>query len=118
MGIAAMIVGALSIYVWTAPPAFLQPEPYAEPAPRQVDAGLRMDLYLQARKVETFRRENGRLPASLEEAGEVEEGVRYERAGGGYRLSATSAGETLVYDSGEPLSDFLGDARSVIMGGA
>lgn len=118
MGIAAMIVGALSIYVWTAPPAFIQPDPYPPPSARQVDAGLRMDIYLQAQQIEKYRQANGSLPASLDEAGEPLEGVEYERAeGDAYRLVASTGGETLVYDSRESAREFLGDAASVVMGG-
>lgn len=119
MGIAAMIVGALSIYVWTAPPGFLQPEPYPEPSALEVNAGLRMDVYLQAQKIERFRRENDRLPATLEEAGEPEDGVIYERTGdASYRLVTTGGPEPVVYTAGEPLGEFLGDAESIILGGS
>lgn len=119
MGIAAMIIGALSIYVWTAPPAFIRPAPYPEQPARQVDAGLRMELFFQAQKIESYREANGRLPDSLHQAGEPQDGVTYERAdGSSYRLVASSGGETLVYDSREPLREFLGDAQSVIMGGS
>jgi hypothetical protein len=74
---------------------------------RLEEAALRMVVYLQAQRVELFRRDRGRLPDALEETGEPLPGVRYERLDSRtFRLHAVGRRDTLLYTSSTPLRAF------------
>ncbi len=113
------VLATVSAYLWFGNPAWLQPDP-PEPLPLLVqDAGLRMEVYLQALRVEEFREREGRLPNTLEEAGDPFSEVGYVRLDGArYRLSLSrfEPDLTVEYDSGQPLGEFLGNAPQLIRG--
>ena len=70
--------------------------------PEIQDASLRLLIYREIVHVEQFRRANGRLPNSLQEAGGGNNGVEYSIEGGGYRLKARNGGIELSYNSNTP----------------
>ncbi len=113
------VLCVVSGYLWLASPGFLRPAP-PRPLPASlVEAGLRVEVALQARRIEAYREREGRLPVSLQEAGNPFTTVRYVREDAqSYRLSADQEGIHVGYSSGESLESFLGDARQVILGGA
>lgn len=115
--LAALILLGLSLWLLLFPPAWLSSAPPQQPVEQEA-ASLRLIVYLQARRIEAYRREHGRLPVDLEEAGPSWELVRYQpRAGGGYTLQASGDRGTVVYDSGEPLEPWAADAFRHIRGG-
>ncbi len=117
---ALAFLSALSVYLWFGNPAWLEPAAPEPQSPAVQDAGLRMEVYLQALRVEEFLKEEGRLPNSLEEAGDPFTQVSYERLDRErYRMSLAGPDFdlTVTYLSTEPLDEFLGNASRVIREG-
>jgi hypothetical protein len=112
------ILTAISAYLWFGAPDWIQPEPPPPPTVQLEEAGLRLNLYLQAMRIERFRTAEGRLPASLVEAGDPISNIEYQRMDEGtYHLSGTSDNMVLGFTSTEPLETLLTDAMAVIRGG-
>ncbi|MGH7659080.1 MAG: hypothetical protein ACREL6_12675 [Gemmatimonadales bacterium] len=111
----AVVLGAFLAWLWVAPPTWLNPPVASPPSPAVQEAGTRYALYLQAQQVERFRREHGRLPATLEEAGEPIRGVEYEVDGdGAWVMLAGPAGAELRLTSADTLDAFLGNSVSLL----
>lgn len=119
-GVVAMVCGVLSVYLWTSPPAFIQPDPFPTATVEQIEAGARLSLYFQARTINFYVRDNGRLPRTLDEAGRVEstEIVYQRQSEQVYQLSIPYGddGSTLTYRSDQDLVEFRGNAMDVLDG--
>ncbi len=118
-GIVAMVCGVLSVYFWTSPPDFLRPDPFPEVTVEQLEAGVRVSLYLQAQRVNRYVEENGQLPTSLEQTGPlIEDDIFYSRnPNGSYELSRSYGdGLRLTYTSDQDLTEFRGNALDVVNG--
>jgi len=117
----AMVCGALSVYVWTNPPEFIQPAPFEPQTAIVDDAALRFAIQLGAGAVDRFRAENGRLPETLGEANPpslVDGSLSYVRLGVDlYELRAFDSGDgdTLTYRSNLDLDAFVGSMRRDIL---
>lgn len=96
----------------------LKPEWFFPPAPLQTpqiqDASLRLQVYREILRVDAFRKAQGRLPASLQEAGGGDSGVQYTGVGGSYSLSASEGGHSVIYQSSTPPETFLGKSYDEI----
>ena len=115
-GALALLV-LISLYLWFGSPEWLSTEGDNPVRPELAAAGVRMEVYLQALRVEDFLAREGRLPSSLAEAGDAFSDVGYERLDGQrYRLAMTGAGKVVSYMSSDSLELFLGDALEVIGG--
>lgn len=111
-------IGALALIVVLAvllvtQPGWLFTKPVQE-SPVLVDASLRVRMFVEIERIEQFRRDSTRLPASLAEAGIPDDGLTYEAGYGSYTLTGTNRGHTLVYSSGTPPETFLGDSYRII----
>ena len=112
------ILTAISAYLWIGPPEWIQPDPPPPPTVQLEEAGLRLNIYLQAMRIERFRTEEGRLPESLIEAGDPIDNIEYQRVGEqDYHLSGTSDNMVLGFSSTEPPETLLSDAMVVIRRG-
>jgi len=106
---------ALAIYVWFGSPAWLQPDPIPEPTLQEERSTLRLVMFLQAQRIELYRRTTGRLPAFLEEAGPPLPGIVYRRLDARtYRLYGHTRRQGLVYTSTEPLTEFLDTGEDLL----
>lgn len=113
------ILTAISAYLWIGPPEWIQPEPPPPPTVQLEEAGLRLNLYLQAMRIERFRTAEGRLPESLAEAGDPIENIDYQRlTQQTYLLSGSSDNMVLGFTSTEPVETLLSDAMVVIRRGS
>ena len=116
------IVGVLAVlaaWLWLLPPAALQPPPPARFTPELEETSVRMDMFVQASRILNYQEENGRLPATAEEAGDPVEGVTYELLDGGrFRLLGGSAGFAHTWDSDDPPDSLLGSAPDIVREGA
>lgn len=103
------VLAAVAVWLWLFPPAPLRiASPPAQPAAEE-EAALRFIMSLQARRLEAFRRVNGRYPSALEEAGPPLPGVGYARLHDDlYQITGTTERLTLTYRSDLPLDDFTG----------
>lgn len=114
----AVVFFAATVWILVARPDVLQPPPPPPPPPQVMSAGLRMDIYVAAVQVLDYQAETGRLPAllvdALEEA-EDGEGLTLESLGGGrFRITGRRGADQASYESTQPLSEFLADARQVL----
>lgn len=83
------------------------------PPPDVREAGLRIAIAIQARRIEDFRDVEHRVPGRPDEAGTPIEGIEYRRVDSAtYELRVPHDGDTLVYHSSQRIEDFVGDAGS------
>jgi len=110
---ATVVLGA---YALVAKPAWLITPPPTPESPVVVEASLRVAMWQQALYVERYRREEGRLPVDLVEAGApTMHGVFYHQVGDGSYLITGSNGQVdLVLRAEESFDEFLGESLQVI----
>jgi hypothetical protein len=111
-------LGVFAVYLLLAPPAWVVMNPIAsQPIEERVD-DLRLAMYMQAMRVDSYMQTHGELPATLEDAGSAIPGVDYIRQGvDRYRLVAAVGEETLLYDSTESAAEWVGEAADALRGG-
>ena len=112
----APVLAGISFWLWVFPPAALQPTPPPEVAIAVQEAGLRMEMSAQLARIQRFVRDNGRLPASLQETEEeLLTGVEYiPLADSTFRLRGNIGGVTIDYLSTQPIEELLQDAVQVV----
>ncbi len=114
----APILAIVSFWLWVFPPEFLQPIPPPEVPVAIQEAGLRIEMYLQLTRIQQYLTDHGRLPAALEDAGEVAEGVSYTPlVGSTFRLLGEVGGVSVEYLSTQPVEDLLANAKEMVSGG-
>jgi hypothetical protein len=115
MWVCAALTLFVAAYLWVEQPEWVFP-PKAPPESMAVkEASLRIGMANAAQHVERYRQRNGRLPASLAEAGAHGDGLAYEPMGAtGWRLVGSNGPARLTLISTEPLSRFLGSSFEVI----
>ena len=109
-------LAALSIWLWAFPPQVLIPAVPTIP-PASMEAGLRMEMFIQLTNIQRYMLETGSLPNRLDEIGERADGVQYTRlADGVFQLSGQTGDITVDYTSTEPEEALLGDAVGIVSG--
>jgi len=110
------MLAGVSFWLWVFPPAALQPTPPPQVPVVVQEAGLRMEMSAQLARIQRFVRDNGRLPASLQETeAELVTGVEYmPLADSTFRLRGVVAGVTIDYVSTQPVEELLQDAVQVV----
>jgi hypothetical protein len=111
-----ILVGVLVLaWIWIGKPEMVfgpgDPEP---PTAEVSEASLRYALYIQQARVEEYATSNGRLPASLVDAGLVEESVSYERRGSTYTLVGVLPTLTIRFERGMDADSFLGSSLQLL----
>ena len=106
------LAGALSFYLWFGNPAWVTPTMPDPVTAERAEAGLRVGMYFEAQKIETFREQTGRLPDTLDELGGTAPAeMTYQRIDARtYRLIGQSRGVTLTFNSDQAIQQFVGDA--------
>ncbi len=111
-------LGVFAVYLLIAPPDWVVMDPIEGPPVAEQEEGLRMAMYLQTQRIETYRIANGSLPEALSDAGSTVVGVDYRRQGqDSYQLVADVGETVLIYDSTESALDFARGADSRMRGG-
>lgn len=101
-----------------AQPEWITGTPPVEESPEVSVASMRLALARERSLVESYYRSNGRLPATLAEAGSSATAIGYRVTGNSnYTLSYRHNGTALELRSSEPLAEFLGNSAAVIMRG-
>ena len=94
MGVTAVLFGAVLAYnarAWN---------PTPPPQPRIVqETSLQVSVLVASQMIESYRRENGRLPASLAEVGLPEDAFTYRTFGDEYEIFASGEDAVVRYDS-------------------
>ena len=108
------LAGAFSFYLWFGQPAWVTPTLPDPVTPEAADAGLRVAMYFQVRRIEEFRTQSGRLPETLQEMGGTPPSeMTYQLVDARtYQLVGQSRGVTLTFNSEEAIQEFVGDAMS------
>lgn len=114
------ILGLLGLgYVWGVRPDWLFSRDRVRTlSPAQADRTLRLGLYLEHHRVMEYRKVQGRVPSTLEEAGDVEEGVEYVPTGDStFQLKAANERLSLELDQSDDPETILdrgtGEERTV-----
>jgi hypothetical protein len=104
-------LAALNLYLWLGDPQWLRFQGPPLPTYQYYQDGYRMAAYLQAERVEEFRRRAGRLPQRVEEVRNPVRGVSYTRVSSSqYQVSAGHGQARVMYDSGQPIGPFVGQS--------
>lgn len=114
-----LILVAVAAYIGLARPAWIfERGAPAEPVSMQ-EASLRLGMAMQFQRIERYRAQSGRLPTTMEEAGPVMPGIRYQaRHPDGFTLTGTNGAVTLTLQSTESLTAFVGNSYELIQGRA
>jgi hypothetical protein len=110
-------LGVLALYLLVFTPDWVTVRPIPAPDPAARVESLRLAMYIQMKQIEAYRIANGRLPATLAEAGTVAPGVDYVPQGTTYLLIATAGETVLRYESSQSADDFVGSAAAKLGGG-
>jgi len=112
-------LSVIAVYLLAFPPRFIVVNPIPVRDPVEEVADLRLAMWFQIQRVETYKLEHGQLPERLADAGSPLEGVEYHRQGANsYQLVASVGQEALVYDSDESAEDFVGTDANKLTGGS
>lgn len=113
-----VLILAFAGYVWLGTPSWVQVERPPGPPPEELESALRLSMYIQVQQIESFRRQNDRIPSSLQEVGPSLSGMHFQRLGrGAYRLTGINDEITLVYSSSQSLAEFVGNSDELLFGG-
>lgn len=109
-----LVVAALVAAAVFRPPWLGLAVPLEEPRAVR-EASLRLAVALEAQRVMRYQREQGHLPATLEEAGPTLTGVTYQPSREGiYEMTARDGDITVLYRSTTSLRDFVGTSYDVV----
>lgn len=103
-------LSVLAAYLLIAPPAFVTLDPIPPPDPATQVEQLRVAMWMQIQRVESYRIQHGVLPEKLSDAGSAVPSVEYRREGSTYQLIGTTGAGALTYHSTESAADFVGPA--------
>ena len=79
------------------------------------DASLRLALAMQVQRIRRYQRANGRLPATLAEAGGAADWIRYERfPPAAFALHGENGAARLTLRSSDSLDAFVGNSFQII----
>ena len=93
-------LGVLAVYLLIAPPAWVVVNPIAPPPDEEVIDHTRTAMYLATSKIDAFQSREGRLPATLAEAGVAgADAIEYTPRGESYVLISLIGEETMSFDS-------------------
>lgn len=111
LSMAAIALALAALLV--AQPAWLFPRPPTE-SPALQEASLRVRIYIETERIERYRRNEGRLPATLLESGGDTTGLKYAQDGRSYTITGENGGIELTYRSTTAAAEFLGNSYDLI----
>lgn len=114
----AVIAVALAAWLLLARPDWVFPPSAPVQSVQQLEAGLRIGLFLEARQVHEFTARTGRPPRTLAEAGVQSSGSAYTlQPDGRWSLEASQQGVRMRVNRDDDLSGFLRPSFTAIRGG-
>ncbi len=109
----AALAIAIVLWLFLAPPDWLPRSVHDDRTVEQRELGLRLVLAAEAERVTSYREAEGKLPASLADAGGDMRSVRFVALDATrFTLSASDGPATVTYESTQPLGALLGGAGS------
>jgi hypothetical protein len=110
------LLAVLAGWAFGTRPEWVFPAPLAAKAPEITAASMRLSLVRERQRVERYREQNGRLPATLAEAGSTIPTIEIATSpDGSYLLRAVEGGTALELHSSENVETFLGNSLQVIL---
>lgn len=110
------LVVAIGVYVGSAQPEWVFRNQAIAESPELTVASMRLSLVRERQRIEAFRLRNGRLPATLAEAGGVATNIEMVvEPGETYVLRTVQNGTALELRSSEALDTFLGNSLQLIL---
>jgi hypothetical protein len=107
-----VLVALANAYVWIAQPVWLVGNVSQLDTPAEREGVLRFRMYVQAQRIEAFRRENGTLPERLNQTGVPFEGISYQRTGpASWELMGELQDIQLLLRSTDSPTEFLAESR-------
>ena len=114
----AVIAVLVAAWLLLARPDWVFPAGTPVQSVQQLEAGLRIGLFLEARQVHDFTSRTGRPPRTLEEAGVPSSGSAYTlQPDGRWSLEASQHGVRMRVNRDDDLSTFLRPSFTAIRGG-
>ncbi|HKJ01270.1 MAG TPA: hypothetical protein VJ997_02410 [Longimicrobiales bacterium] len=111
-------LAVLAVYLLIAPPRWVTVNPIEPPDLASQETSLKVAMYFQAQRIESYRMKNGVAPVNLSDAGSAVPEIDYIRRGDNeYQLVATVGDSAVVYDSTEPDASFAEAAATRLSGG-
>lgn len=108
-------LSAFNLYIWLADPEWLHFKAPPTPTYQYYQDGWKMAAYMQAQRVEEFRRAEAKLPQRVEETRNPVHGVEYRRLSDQhFEVAAGKGSERVVYDSHQPLHVWVGKSLARI----
>jgi len=108
----------LAVYLLIAPPRWVIVNPIEGPDLASQAQNIRVAMYFQAQRIDSYRIRHGSAPANLSDAGSSTPEIAYVRRGDNeYQLVATVGGTAVIYDSTEPDASFAEAAAKRLAGG-
>lgn len=115
MGFFIALAFAFAAWSFVARPAFIWGAGAGAFPPERVEAGLRLAMYLQARRLDLFRRREGEYPDVLGEVGgDTTLGYRRVNDTSFVLTAAAGGGRVLVLQSSDDREAFLGNSRDLV----
>jgi hypothetical protein len=111
MAMGLTIAGLTALLVFQ--PAWFFNRPPAEP-PQLQEASLRIRMYVEIQKLQRYRTEKGRWPATLLESAGDSTGLTYRRLGDSYLLSGSNGHLQLDYKPESSAEAFLGNSYRLV----
>jgi hypothetical protein len=103
----------LNLYLWLGNPEWLRFKEPAAPALEYYQDSWKMAAYLQAQRIEEYRKEEAKLPAKVDQVRHPVHGVDYVKLDDQrYQLAAGVGRNRVIYDSNQPINEWVG--RSII----
>lgn len=108
----------LAVYLLIAPPRWVTVNPIEPPDLASQETSIKVAMYFQAQRIESYRIQHGSAPARLADAGSPAPEIDYIRRGDDeYQLVARVGETAVIYDSTEPDASFAEAAAARLQGG-
>ncbi len=116
VGWGLVLLAVLMGWLFGTRPEWVFTPPVVAEAPETTAASMRLALVRERQRVERYREQNGRLPATLAEAGSTLPTIAMAASpDGSYLLRVVEGGTALELHSSENIETFLGNSLQVIL---
>lgn len=111
-----VLLAVLAGWLFGTRPEWVFTPPLAAEAPEVTAASMRLSLVRERQRVERYREQHGRLPATLAEAGGLLPNIEIAASpDGSYLLRAVEGATAVELHSSEDVETFLGNSLQVIL---
>ena len=109
-------LGVFAVYLIIGQPQWVVMDPIEGPPVEVVEGNLRNAIFLADARIRGYQNTNGRLPASLAEAGLSYDWDYRVLGGGQYQLVASEGEVVMSYESTQSIHEFVGESGARLGG--